>query len=443
VASVSEQLLANLSWRSWTQAKDLHKRILFTLGIFIIYRIGTYIPLPGINAVAMQALAEKYQHGFLAMFNMVSGGALSRMSIFALNLMPYISSSIIVQLMTAIFPYFIALKKEGESGKRRLSQYTRYGTVGLASLQAAGISSALMAQSGLVLDPGIFFYFSTIITIVGATLFLMWLGEQITARGLGNGSSMIIYAGIMANLPGAILKALESSRTGIVSTAELFATVIGGLLIIAFIVFMERAYRKVVVQYPKRQVGRHIYGGEQTYMPLKLNSTGVLPPIFAVALLGFFRMLGSWPLLNYVPVVRDTLDILFSDRGVIGILVQIFLIIFFAFFYTTVVFNPEETAENLRKNGAFIPGYRPGVMTANYLIYLLNRLTTIGAVYIAFVVVLPTVLNRIFNLDFTFQGTSLLISVSVSLEIISQVHSYIISHQYGNLLKKSSANIRR
>lgn len=436
-SSVAEQLVATLSWKAWAQAKDLHKRIFFMLGVLIIYRLGTYIPLPGIDPLAMKAVAEEYGgQGILGMFNMVSGGALERMGIFALNLMPYISASIIVQLMTAIFPYFVALKKEGESGKRKLSQYTRYGTVGLASFQSMSLAALLMSKPGIVYDPGGFFYISTLVTVVGATLFLMWLGEQITARGIGNGSSMIIYAGIMANLPISVGRALMTSRAEGVSSLQVLAVVVGASLIIGFIVFMEKAYRKIVVQYPKRQVGRHVYGGEQTYMPLKLNATGVLPPIFAAALLGFFKMLGSWPLLQKIPVLNGILSTFFADYGPISLLVQVVLIVFFSFFYTTIVFNPEETAENLRKSGAFIPGYRPGVMTANYFTYLLDRLTVVGSVYIAFVVVLPAMANYLFSLRFPFQGTSFLISVSVSLELISQVHSYIISHQYGALLRR-------
>jgi preprotein translocase subunit SecY len=408
------------------------------LGVLIVYRFGTYVPLPGVNPEAMKVLAQEYGgKGILAMFNMVSGGALERMSVFVLNLMPYISASIIVQLMSAISPHFMALKKEGDSGRRKLTQYTRYGTVALASFQALGMSSALMLQPNVVFDPGLFFHLTTLVTIVGATLFLMWLGEQITNRGVGNGSSMIIYAGIMANLPKSIFRTLELGRTGGVSPLQMFLTVVFAVTIIAFIVFMERAYRKVIVQYPKRQIGQRIYAGEQTYMPFKLNASGVLSPIFAATLMGFFKLLGNWPWLKSIPVVSSILGVLFSDQGAIALCVQIALILFFAFFYTTIVFNPDETAESLRKNGAFIPGYRPGIMTRNYFIYLLNRLTVIGAAYIAFVVVMPDLMNVFFDLNFPFQGTSFLISVSVSLELISQIHSYIISHQYGSVLRQN------
>ena len=442
MASSSEQLLANLSWKAWAQATDLHKRILFTLGIFIVYRLGTYIPLPGVNPHEMHALAQQHSKGILGVFNLVSGGALGRMSIMALNLMPYISASIIVQLMTSIFPHFIALKKEGESGKRKLNRYTRYGTVLLATFEATGIASLLSSQPRLVVeDSAIFFHLTTIVTIVGATLFLMWLGEQISSRGVGNGSSMIIYAGIVANLPSVIFNALELSKEGGVSPVMVFSTIIGVIAIITFIVFMERAYRKVVVQYPKRQMGRQVYSAEQSYMPMKLNSTGVLPPIFALALIGFLQLLANSPVIAKIPPLRIFFTYFFTEAGIF-LLVKIALILFFAFFYTKIVFNPEETAENLRKNGGFIPGYRPGKMTADYFEYLLNRLTCIGGAYLAFVVVLPDLLSKIFHLEFTFQGTSFLIAVSVSMDCITQVHSYLIAHQYETLLKKSR-NIRK
>lgn len=435
MASVSEQLLANLSWKAWTQATDLHKRILFTLGIFIVYRIGTYIPLPGIDPAELALLAEKHMtKGILGMFNVVSGGALQNMGIMMLNLMPYISSSIIIQLMTAIFPYFIALKKEGESGRRKLTQYTRYLTIVLASVQALGAARAMVAYPRLVIDPGISFYVSTCVTIVGATLFLMWLGEQITSRGVGNGSSMIIYAGIMAKLPQIIFEKLEVGRVGGLSSAAMMAVVGSIIALVVFVVFMERAYRKVIVQYPKRQFGRQVYSAEQTYMPIKLNMTGVLPPIFAMALLSFFQMLAKAPFVESIGWLRFAMQMVFEGWGFV--IFQVFMIVFFAFFYTTIVFNPEETAENLRKNGGFVPGYRPGSMTAEFFVRLLNRLTVIGASYLAFVVIFPGLMNFLFHLDFPFQGTSLLIAVSVSMDIIVQVHSYLIAHQYGALMRK-------
>lgn len=435
MASVSEQLLANLSWKAWAQAKDLHKRIWFTIGIFIVYRFGTYIPLPGIDPSEMAAWSGQHSKGILAMFNMVSGGALARMSIMALNLMPYISASIIVQLLTAVFPYFIALKKEGESGKRKLSQYTRYGTVALASVESYGMAAWIMSFPRLVVDPSAFFYVTTVVTMVGATLFLMWLGEQITSRGVGNGSSMIIYAGIVSGLPAKIINTLISSRSGGVHPVMIFASIFGVVAIIAFIVFMERAYRKVVIQYPKRQVGRQVFGAEQTYMPIKLNSSGVLPPIFAMALLSFVRVFAQSGVVMNVPILRTFFQYFFMESWLF-ILVQVAFITFFAFFYTPIVFNPEETSENLRKNGGFISGYRPGKMTSDFFEYLINRLTVIGAAYISFVVILPAVLNAFFKLEFSFQGTSFLIAVGVSMDMITQIHSYLIAHQYDMLLKK-------
>lgn len=438
MASSSEQLLANLSWQSWTRATDLHKRLWFTLGVFIVYRLGSYIPLPGIHPGELTAImSEKTQSGFMGMFNMISGGALGRMSIMALNLMPYISASIIVQLMTAIFPHFIALKKEGESGKRKLSQYTRYGTIILASAEALGIASWLLSLPRLVLDPGLFFYASTIVTIVGSTLFLMWLGEQITSRGVGNGSSMIIYAGIVANLPSKFSQTWELGSVGSMSPMMILVLIAGVLLTIAFIIFMERAYRKVVVQYPRRQGARgQVYSAEQTFMPIKLNVSGVLPPIFAVSVVGFLNMAANSPYVLKVPYLGTGLRIMFTEN-VLSLTFQAALIIFFAFFYATIVFSPEETAENLRKNGGFVPGFRPGKMTEQYFSYLLTRLTVMGSVYIAAVVLAPAIMNRVFHFDFQLQGTSLLIAVGVSMDFITQVHAYLISHQYDALLRKT------
>ncbi|BDB96002.1 preprotein translocase subunit SecY [Candidatus Hydrogenosomobacter endosymbioticus] len=435
MASVSEQLLSNLSWSAWSKAKDLHKRIWFTLGIFVVYRFGTYIPLPGIDPNELASWTHQYANGILGMFNLVSGGALGRMSIMALNLMPYISASIIVQLMTAIFPHFIALKKEGESGRRKLSQYTRYGTVILASMEAMGIASWISSYPKLVVDSGPFFFASTVVTIVGATLFLMWLGEQITSRGVGNGSSMIIYAGIVAGLPPKMVSTIMMSRAGGVSSGSVMATVAIIMFVVVLIIFVERAYRRVVVQHPKRQVGRQVYSSEQTYMPIKINSTGVLPPIFALAFLSFLRIFAQSRIVSEIYPLQLFFRYFFTEAWLF-MLIEIVVIVFFAFFYTPIVFNPDETAENLRKSGGFIPGYRPGKMTAEFFSYLLTRLTVIGAAYISFVVVLPSFLNYMFKMDFPFQGTSFLIAVGVSLDMITQVHSYLIAHQYENLLRR-------
>jgi preprotein translocase subunit SecY len=442
VASAAEQLLKNLSWRSWTQAAELKKRLWFTLGVLIVYRLGTYIPLPGINPAAVIAWAGDHSRGFWGVLNMVSGGALSRLSIMALSLMPYISSSIIVQLMTSILPHFEALKKEGESGRRKLNQYTRYGTIGLATFESYGVAVWLSSQSGLVLDPGLFFYFTTMTTCLGATLFLMWLGEQVTSRGLGNGSSVIIYTGIIANLPQNIFESIKMGSSGAVSASLIFVSSFISLLVIVFIVFMERAYRKVLVQYPKRQVGNKIFQGEKSYLPVKINSAGVLPVIFAMAFLQFFEFIRSSAWLPKTGFVGQFLSFLAPDHWGFA-MIQVTFVVFFSFFYTTIVFNPEETAENLRKNGGFVPGYRPGQMTVRFFNDLLSRLTVIGSAYLAFVVALPFVLRKAFAIPLDFSGTSFLIIVSVSMELVSQAHAHLISYQYDSLLKKKSGRWKK
>jgi preprotein translocase subunit SecY len=370
---------------------------------------------------------------------------MGRMTIMTLNLVPYISASIIVQLMTAISPHFEALKKEGESGRKKLNQYTRYGTVALASFQAYGIAVGLETLSGssgpLILDPGLFFRISTVITLVGSTLFLMWLGEQITSRGIGNGTSMIIYAGIVANLPQSALRTLELGRTGSVSVLGILLLLAIIVAVIAFIIFMEKAHRKVMVQYPKRQVGNKIFSGETSYLPIKLNNTGVIPPIFASSLLLLPATVGSFTSLERVawlePIMRHL-----SHGSPIFILFFASFIIFFSFFYTAIVFNPEETADNLRKNNGFVPGYRPGKMTATYFDYLLTRLTVVGSLYLAFVCLLPELLMSQVTLSFYFGGTSLLILVSVTMDTVSQVHAHLISYQYEGLIKKAKSKGR-
>ena len=434
--SLSQNLLNNLSLDAFLKASDLHKRIFFTLWIFVIYRLGTYIPIPGIDPLGMRAIAADYtSQGMLKMFNIVSGGALERMSIFALNLGPYISSSIIVQLMTAVFPYFTVLKKEGEAGRRKLSQYTRYGTIGLAALQAGGLASVLSSAPGLVLDPGIFFHISTMITIIGATLFLMWLGEQITARGIGNGSSMLIYAGIISSLPQNLFEQLELWRTGSVNFFLVVLSLVGLGAFIYFITLMEKAYYKVGVQYSRRPETGHHQGMERPYIPLKLNPTGVLPPIFAMALLGMFYTLANLKIMDHLFFIGPLLRLLFV-HPIVSIFVRAGLIIFFAFFYTTIVFNPEEKAKELMNNHISVHPLRPGIMTENYFTYLLNRLTVVGSLYIAAVVLLPDIISRIFHVSFPIAGTSLLIAVSVTLETTSQFFSHIVSHQYSRLFKK-------
>lgn len=440
MASAAEQLAANINLKAFSKAEDLKKRIWFTIGVLIVYRLATYIPLPGINPAVMAEFARTHGGGIFGMVDMFSGGALSRMSIMALNIMPYISASIIIQLMTAIAPQFEALKKEGESGRRKLNQYTRYLTVLIAALQSYGAAVGLESLQGVmgsaVMDPGIFFRLTTVITIVGATLFLMWLGEQITARGIGNGISLVIFAGIVANLPSSIINALELGRTGALSYIFILFILVFSVAMIAFIVFMERAQRRIFIQYPKRQVGNKMFGGDTSHLPIKLNSTGVIPPIFASSLLLLPLSLaqlsgGQGP--EWLQWILGGLH----HGGVVYIAIYLFLIVFFAFFYTSIVFNPQETAENLKKNGGFIPGYRPGVNTANYLDFVVTRLTVIGAAYLAFVCAVPEFFYSVYSLPFYLGGTTFLIAVSVPMDTVAQIHSHLLAHQYEGLLKKT------
>ncbi|HEY3919507.1 MAG TPA: preprotein translocase subunit SecY [Stellaceae bacterium] len=441
MASAAEQLASSINLSAFAKATELKNRIWFTLGALVIYRLGTYIPLPGIDPQALQQIFAQNAGGILGMVDMFSGGALGRMTIFALNIMPYISSSIIVQLMTAVSPQLEALKKEGEAGRKKLNQYTRYGTVGLAAIQAYGIAVGIEGLNGVVTNPGLFFLMTAVITLTGGTVFLMWLGEQITARGVGNGISLIIFSGIVARLPSALAALLELGRTGALSTFFIIAFMIGAIAVITFIVFMERAQRRILVQYPKRQVGNRMYGGEASHLPLKLNTSGVIPPIFASSLLllpatvasfsqnqtGWLAEIGAW-----------------IGRGqpiYLGLYVA--LIVFFTFFYTAVVFNPAETADNLRKYGGFVPGIRPGKNTADYLDYVLTRLTVVGAIYLAGVCVLPEYLLTAYSLPFYFGGTSILIVVSVTMDTVAQIHSHLLAHQYEGLIKKSKLRGRR
>jgi preprotein translocase subunit SecY len=440
MASAAEQLASNINFKAFSKADDLKKRIWFTIGVLIVYRLGTYIPLPGINPAVMAEFAKSHGGGIFGMVDMFSGGALSRMSIMALNIMPYISASIIVQLMTAIAPQFEALKKEGEAGRRKLNQYTRYLTVLIAVLQAYGVAVGLEALQGAagsaVTDPGIFFRLSTVITIVGSTLFLMWLGEQITSRGIGNGISLVIFAGIVANLPSSIVNALELGRTGALSYIFILFILVFSVAMIAFIVFMERAQRRVFIQYPKRQVGNKMYGGESSHLPIKLNSTGVIPPIFASSLLLLpisIAQLSGGEGPGWVQWILSG----FHHGGVPYIVLYLFLIVFFAFFYTSIVFNPQETAENLKKNGGFIPGFRPGKNTADYLDSVVTRLTVMGAAYLAFVCAVPEFFYAAYALPFYLGGTTFLIAVSVPMDTVAQIHSHLLAHQYEGLLKRT------
>ncbi|MBU6469027.1 MAG: preprotein translocase subunit SecY [Betaproteobacteria bacterium] len=417
---------------------DLKRRLWFVLGALVVYRIGAHIPVPGINPVELARLFNSQQGGILGMFNMFSGGALSRFTVFALGIMPYISASIIMQLLGTVVPSFEALKKEGEAGRRKITQYTRYGTVVLAFFQAVGIAVALEAQPGLVIDPGLAFRLTTAITLVTGTMFLMWLGEQITERGIGNGISLIIFAGIVAGLPRAIGSTLELVRTGAFSwftALILFAAV---ALVTALVVFVERGQRKIIVNYAKRQVGNKIYGGQSSHLPLKLNMAGVIPPIFASSIILFPATLAGW--FGSHENFRWLKDIsaVLSPGQPVYVLLYTAAIVFFCFFYTALVFNSKETADNLKKSGAFVPGIRPGEQTARYIDKIMTRLTLTGAIYISLVCLLPEFLIVKFNVPFYFGGTSLLIIVVVTMDFMAQVQSYAMAQQYDSLLKKAN-----
>jgi preprotein translocase subunit SecY len=442
MASAAEQLAANMNFEAFQKATELHKRIWFTLGAMIVYRLGAYIPIPGIDINAFAQAFQGQAKGILGMFNMFSGGAVSRMAVFALNVMPYISASIIVQLLGTVYPPWEKLRKEGgEAGRKQLNQYTRYLTVALAVFQSFGIAMGLQASTGVVEHPGVFFIMSTVVTLTGGTMFLMWLGEQITSRGVGNGVSLIIFAGIVAVLPRYVNQAFELAHTGGMSGGGLLVI---GILVIAVtvaIVFMERAQRRLLVQYPKRQVGNRMFGGDTSFLPLKINTSGVIPPIFASSLLllpstvmglaANSANLPSWA--QWLPSLTGQLQ---HGRPLFMVLYGA-LIIFFCFFYTSVVFNPDETAENLRKYGGFMPGIRPGKRTAEYLDYVLTRLTVIGAAYIALVCLLPEALIGFYNAPFYMGGTSILIVVSVTMDTVTQIQSHLLAHQYEGLIRKS------
>ncbi|MBN9565733.1 MAG: preprotein translocase subunit SecY [Alphaproteobacteria bacterium] len=453
MSSAAEQLASSINLSAFSKAEDLKKRLWFTLGALIVFRLGTYIPLPGIDPSIMQEIARSNSGGILGMFDMFSGGALSRMTIFALNIMPYISASIIMQLLSSIVPSLEAIKKEGELGRKKINQYTRYGTVLLATAQAYAIAVGLPMMIGAgghsaVLTPGFFFIITTIVTLVGGTLFLLWLGEQITSRGIGNGVSLIIFAGIVANLPFALVSTLELGRSGAISVVMILFLMILVVAVIGFIVFMERAHRRVPVQYPKRQIsGGRLVSGDVSHMPLKLNASGVIPPIFASSLLLLPVTISSFlspqrvldtsgtfwgTIKNFFSTLPDHM----SHGKPLFIFFYVALIIFFCFFYTAIVFNPEETAENLRKNGGFVPGIRPGKSTSEYFDFVLTRLTVIGAAYISFICILPEIMMSQMSVPFYFGGTSLLIVVSVTMDTVAQVHSHLIAHQYEGLIKK-------
>ena len=417
---------------------DLKRRLLFLLGALVVYRVGAHIPVPGIDPTVLEQLFRSQQGGILGMFNMFSGGALSRFTIFALGIMPYISASIIMQLASVMSPELEALKKEGEAGRRKITRYTRYGTVLLAVVQALGISIALESQQGLVLDPGLAFRVTTILTLTAGTMFLMWLGEQITERGIGNGISMIIFAGIVAGLPNAVGSTLELGRTGSFSIPLIIALFIAVILVTYFVVFVERGQRKILVNYAKRQVGNKVYGGQSSHLPLKLNMSGVIPPIFASSLILFPATLSGWfGQSESMTWLRDIAGAL-SPGQPVYVTLYVAAIVFFCFFYTALVFNPKETADNLKRSGAFIPGIRPGDQTARYIDRVTMRLTLAGAIYITAVCLLPEFLIVLLGTPFYFGGTSLLIIVVVSMDFMTQVQAQMMSQQYEGLLKKAN-----
>ncbi len=440
MASAAEQLAANLNFGSFANATELKKRIWFTLGALIVYRIGTYIPVPGVDATVMGQLLARHQGGILGMFDMFTGGALGRMTVFALNIMPYISASIIVQLMSAAIPSLEALKKEGEGGRRKLNEYTRYLTVVIALFQAYGIAIGLenmhTEAGSAVVSPGLFFIVSCVLTLVGGTMFLMWLGEQITSRGVGNGISLIIFAGIVANLPNALASLFQLGYTGALSPFFVLVFLVLAAVTIAFIVFMELAQRRVVIQYPKRQVGQRMFGGDSTHMPLKVNTAGSIPPIFASSVLLIPVTIAGFVNNSSMPGWLSFLGQELGQGQPLYMLFYAAMIVFFSYFYAAVTFNPQETAENLRKQGGFVPGIRPGANTAAFFDRILTRITTIGALYLVAVCLLPQILISHYNVPFYFGGTSLIIIVTVTIDTVTQVQSHLIAHQYQGLMRR-------
>ncbi len=447
MASAAETLANSINLSAFTKATELKSRIWFTLGALMIYRLGTYIPIPGIDPAVLHDIFSRNAGGILGMFDMFSGGALGRMTIFALGIMPYISASIIIQLLTAVSPTLEALKKEGESGRKKLNQYTRYGTVLLGIVQAYGISVGIEGMRAgaelAVIDPGLFFRLVTVVTLVGGTVFLMWLGEQITARGVGNGISLIIFSGIVANLPHAMASTLELGRTGAISTVFIIIFLGMSIGVVAFIVFMERAQRRILIQYPKRQSGNKMFGGDSQHLPLKINTSGVIPPIFASSLLLLPATIANFQAEGRGFGWLSQISAYIAHGRPLYMALYVLLICFFCFFYTAIVFNPVETADNLRKYGGFIPGIRPGKNTADYLDYILTRLTVVGAAYLSAVCILPEILISEYSVPFYFGGTSLLIVVSVTMDTVAQIHSHLLAHQYEGLIRKAKLRGRR
>jgi len=440
MTSTAEQLAASMSWSAFGRAKELQQRLWFTLGLLIVYRLGTYVPMPGIDAEQLALFVEQTQAGLLGVFNVFAGGAVGRLAIFALGIMPYISASIIMQLMTSMVPELERLKKEGEQGRKRINQYTRYGTVFLATLQAWGIAVGLESQ-GLATEPGLFFRTSATIALVGGTVFMMWLGEQITARGVGNGISLIIFAGIIAELPGAMARLFEFGRTGQLSAAVIVGVLVFAVAVVAFVVFVERGQRRLPIQYPRRQTGNRVVDAQNSHLPLKVNTAGVIPPIFAFSLLLLPVTFASFSA-EAGPGWLTTVTSLLGRGQPLYLALFVFLIVFFAFFYTAVVFNPEDVAENLRKQGGFIPGLRPGSKTAEYIDHVLTRLTVVGSAYLVAVCLIPEFLISNVGVPFYFGGTSLLIVVSVTMDTLSQVQGHLIAHQYSASLRRTGQGKR-
>lgn len=430
--------IKSISSKTVDKFADLKRRLWFLLLALIVYRIGAHVPVPGIDPVVLKDLFESQESGVLGMFNMFSGGALSRFSIFALGIMPYISASIIMQLGTVAIPYLEALKKEGENGRRKITQYTRYGTLALALVQSYGISIALQSQAGLVINPGTFFVLTTVVTLVTGTIFLMWLGEQITERGIGNGISLIIFAGIAAGLPSAIGGTLDLVSTGSMHFLVALGIFVAIGVVTGFVVFVEKGQRRILVNYAKRQVGRQVYGGQSSHLPLKLNMAGVIPPIFASSIILFPATLAGWFASNESMIWLKDVSAALSPGQPIYVVLYAVMIIFFCFFYTALVFNPKETAENLKKSGAFIPGIRPGEQTTRYIEKIMLRLTLTGSIYVTLVCLLPEFLILKWNVPFYFGGTSLLIIVIVTMDFMSQIQSHVMSSQYDSLLKKTN-----
>ncbi|KGJ19824.1 preprotein translocase subunit SecY [Paracoccus panacisoli] len=442
MASAAEQMAANLSWGQLGKATELRQRIWFTIGLLIIYRLGTYIPVPGIDGGALRNFMEQAQAGIGGILSMFTGGALGRMGVFALGIMPYISASIIVQLLASMVPSLEQLKKEGEQGRKKINQYTRYGTVLLALFQAYGLAVSLEA-GGMAHEPGWFFRAAVVITLVGGTMFLMWLGEQITARGIGNGISLIIYVGILAEIPGHLAQFFAQGRSGAISTPVILGVIVLVVVVMAFVVFMERALRKIRIQYPRRQVGMKVYDGQSSHLPIKVNPAGVIPAIFASSLLLLPITISTFSG-NQTGPVMSTILAYFGPGQPLYLLFFAAMIIFFSYFYTqNVAFKSDDVAENLKNQGGFIPGIRPGKRTEEYLDYVVNRVLVIGSLYLAAVCMLPEVIRHQLSIPFYFGGTSVLIIVSVTMDTINQIQSHLLAHQYEALIERSQLRGKR